>query len=85
MRSLSDVILESIKYALEKYEVKCDKTFSSVIKSVNSNRTYTVLDEGGIERKVKCCIPVAELKVGMGVWVTIPCGNLNDIHICGIN
>lgn len=85
MRSLSDIILESIKYALEKYEVKCDKTFTSVIKSVNSNGTYTVPDEGGTDRKVKCCIPEVELKVGMSVWVKIPCGNLSNMHICGIN
>lgn len=84
MRSLSDVILESIKYALEKYEVKCDKTFTSVIKSVNSNGIYTVLDEGGTERKVKCAIPNISLTVGQSVWVKVPRGNLNEIHICGI-
>lgn len=84
MRSIAEMILESIKYGIDKNEVGCDKTYTSVIKSVNSNGTYTILDNGGTDRKVKCCIPGAVLTVGQSVWVKEPCGNLNELHICGV-
>jgi len=42
------------------------------------------MDDGGVERKVKCSIPNAALKVGQYVWVKVPCGRLEDMHICGV-
>lgn len=63
---------------------KADKTFPSVIKQKNTDGTYVVLDDSGGERKVKCCIPDLDLKVGQRVYVKIPSGSLQNIHICGV-
>ena len=85
MVSISDEIINTIKYAIERYNASCDKTFKSVVKKLgNKDNTYVVLDESGQERTVKCSIPNLELKVGSRVWVKMPCGKLNDMHICGI-
>lgn len=51
---------------------------------MNDNGTYTVLDRTGTERKVKCVVPSLPLTVGKNVWVKIPCGNLNKMHIYGV-
>ena len=63
---------------------KADKTFPSVIKQKNTDGTYIVLDDSGGERKVKCCIPNLDLKVGQRVYIKIPNGSLQNIHICGV-
>lgn len=63
---------------------KADKTFLSVIKQKNTDGTYVVLDDSGGERKVKCCIPNLDLKVGQRVYLKIPNGSLQNIHICGV-
>lgn len=42
------------------------------------------MDEGGVKRKVKCAIPNAALKAGQYVWVKVPQGILENMHICGI-
>lgn len=63
---------------------KADKTFPSVIKQKNTDGTYIVLDDSGGERKVKCCIPNLDLKVGQRVFVKIPNSSLQNIHICGV-
>ena len=83
MRSVSDEILKAIEYALDKQTVNCDKTYKSVIKTVNK-KGYVVLDRSGSERTVKCCIPGLDLKVGQSVWVKEPMGRLSDIHIVGV-
>ena len=62
---------------------KTDRTFISVVKEVTP-KGYVVLDETACERTVKCAIPNVELKAGKNVWVKIPRGNLNQMHICGI-
>lgn len=83
--SVSDEIIKTIKYALERYESNRDKSFKSVVKSIGSkNDTYIILDESGQERTVKCCVPNLNLKVGSKVWVKIPSGKLKDMHIYGI-
>ena len=56
---------------------------SSIIKSVNSNNTYTILDDSGQERNVRCSIPGLELKVGMNVWVTVPMGKVGMMFVSG--
>ena len=84
MRSVSDEILKAIEYALDKQTVNCDKTYKSVIKAVNPNGTYVVLDDSGGNRTVKCCIPNLDLRVGQSVWVTAPMGKINDLHIRGV-
>ena len=62
---------------------RADRTYKSVIKSINK-KGYVVLDETGSERTVQCCIPNVELRVGQYVWIKEPMGKLNDLHICGV-
>ena len=83
MNNLSDEILKTIKYALDKKTANCDRTYKSVIKSI-SKKGYVILDSTGSERTVQCCIPGVELNTGQSVWVKEPMGKLNDIHICGV-
>lgn len=82
--SISDEILKAINYAINQQELKYDRTFTSAIKKVNSNKTYVISDDSGQERTVKCCIPGLELKVGMKVWVTIPMGKLRKMFVSGV-
>jgi hypothetical protein len=42
------------------------------------------MDDGGVERKVKCSIPNVTLKIGQYVWVKIPSGKIEEMHICGL-
>lgn len=83
MNNLSDEILKTIKYALDKKTANCDRTYKSVIKST-SKEGYVILDSTGSNRTVLCCIPGVELSTGQYVWVKEPMGKLNDIHICGV-
>lgn len=77
---LVDEIVSLIKTHTHNYDV----TFPSVVKQINTNGTYTVLDQSGVERKLKCAIPNVVLKVGQSVWVKIPCGVLENMHIYGV-
>lgn len=73
---------------LKNHEHSYDITFLSVVKSITTKggfTYYTIQDESGAERKVKCAVPSAQIKTGQSVWVKVPCGNLNKMHICGIN
>ncbi|MBO5054861.1 MAG: hypothetical protein J6C64_00695 [Lachnospiraceae bacterium] len=83
---LGKEILKSIQLMIDKRISTCkyDKTFTSVIRQINSNGTYIVLDDAGGERNAKCCIPGIVLRVGQTVWVKIPMNDLKKIHICGI-
>lgn len=83
MKSAADEILKTIKYAVDKKSINCDRTYKSVIKRIDK-KGYVILDRTGSERTVKCCIPNIEFRVGQSVWVKEPMGNLNDIHICGV-
>ena len=78
-------ILESIQIMIDNKlnKYKTDRTFVSVVKEITP-KGYIILDETGCERTVKCAIPNVELKAGKNVWVKIPRGNLNQMHICGI-
>lgn len=80
----SDQIIKTIKYALDKAQKNNDYTFKSIIKSVNTDGTYTIKDQSGIDRKIKSGISGLELKPGKMVWVKVPSGNIKDMHICGI-
>lgn len=79
-------ILKSIQIMIDEKinAYQSDKTYISVIKKVNDNNTYVVLDESGSERTVKCCIPEMKLHVGQRVWLKQPMGKLNYLHITGI-
>lgn len=83
MNNISDEILNTIKYAIENKTINCDRTYKTVIKRVTP-KGYVILDETGSERTVQCCIPGIELRPMQSVWVRIPMGRLNDIHICGV-
>lgn len=78
------ILVKEIASLIKTHEHKYDKTFSSAIKSINKDNTYTIMDDGGVERKVKCSFPNAALKAGQYVWVKVPCGRLEDMHICGV-
>ena len=83
MRNISDEIIRTIKFALDRYRPNCDITYTSIIKEV-TDKGYVILDRGGSERTVQCCIPGVELKFRQMVYVKEPMGKLNDIHICGV-
>lgn len=78
-------ILKSIQIMIDRKlnNYKADRTYKTVIKRV-SPKGYVILDETGSERTVQCCIPGIELRAGQYVYVKIPMGRLNDLHICGV-
>ena len=60
-----------------------DKTFPSVVYGVNSDGTYTIV-KANQKYNVKCAIPGLSLGLGSNVWVKIPSGRMQDMHICGV-
>lgn len=78
-------LLESVKLLFEQKQstYKADRTYKSVVKRIH-RKGYVILDQTGNERTVKCCIPGVTLRVGQGVFVKEPMGDLQQIHICGI-
>lgn len=83
MNDLSEEILNAIKYALDKKQINCDRTYKTVITAITP-KGYVILDDTGNERTVQCCIPNVSLIVGQKVWVKEPLGNLRGLHICGV-
>lgn len=83
MRDASDEILRTIKYALDRKKIKCDRTYKTIIVNI-VKKGYVILDEYGCERTVQCSIPGLELRPLQSVWVKEPRGNLNELHICGV-
>ena len=83
MINIADEILKTIKYAVERQKINCDRTYKSIIKGINK-KGYVVLDRTGSERTVKCCIPGIELRPGQSVYVKEPMGDLKGLHICGV-
>ena len=79
-----ELLVKNIIDSTNKQTNSYDISFISVIKSVNENGTYTVLDRTGSERNVKCVVPTLDLSVGKNVWIKIPSGNLNKMHIYGV-
>lgn len=84
MNHVSDEILKAIRYAIDKINIATDRTFSSIITQVNADGTYIILGEDGTERRVYSSIPSLNLEVMSKVWVKMPRGSLNNMHICGI-
>ena len=78
-------ILKSIQTMIDRKinNYKADRTYKSVIKSINK-KGYVILDETGSERTVQCCIPGIELRVGQYVWVKEPMSDLRNLHIVGV-
>lgn len=83
MSNIADEILKTIKYAIDKKTVKCDRTYKTVIKRIEKDG-YVIMDETGSERTVSCCIPNIELRPMQSVYVKEPLGNLKELHICGV-
>ncbi len=83
MANIADEILKTIKYAIDKKAVNCDRTYRTVIKRITKNG-YVIIDETGSERTVPCAIPNVELRPMQGVYVKEPMGKLNELHICGV-
>lgn len=79
-----DLLVKEFVDLIKMHEHKYDRTFASAVKSINKDNTYTIMDDGGVERKLKCSIPNTVLKAGQYVWVKVPCGRLEDMHICGV-
>ncbi len=83
MSNIADELLKTIKYAIDKKAVNCDRTYRTVIKGITKNG-YVITDEAGQERTVPCCIPNVTLRAGQSVYVKEPLGKLNELHICGV-
>lgn len=81
-----DILVKNILKAIKEIQQNTNSTqvIPSIIKSVNPNNTYTILDDSGQERNVKCSIPELELKVGMNVWVTVPMGKVGMMFVSGV-
>lgn len=83
MANIADEIIKTIKYAVDRKTINCDRTYKTVIKRV-VKKGYVILDETGSEWTVKCCIPGVELRTGQVVYVKMMQGQLKDMHICGV-
>ncbi|MEH2956909.1 hypothetical protein [Candidatus Merdisoma sp. JLR.KK006] len=83
MMNIADEILKTIKYAVGKKEINCDRTYQSIIKEIKP-KGYVILDRAGSERTVKCCIPGVTLQKFQRVWIKEPMGDLKGLHICGV-
>lgn len=83
--NFKEEIFKSIQTMVDRAVMNCkvDRTYKSVIKRI-TRKGYVVLDDAGSERTVGCCIPGLELRVGQMVWVTMPCGKLNEMFVSGV-
>lgn len=83
MANIADEILKTIKYAVDRKAVNCDRTYRTVIKRV-VKKGYVITDQTGQERTVPCGIPNVELKPMQSVYVKEPMGKINELHICSV-
>lgn len=83
MSNIAEEILKTIKYAVDRKAINCDRTFKTAVRQVTP-KGYIITDQAGSERTVKCAIPGVTLKPGQFVWATMPCGKLNDMYISGV-
>lgn len=83
MSNIADEILKTIKYAVDRKAVNCDRTYRTVIKRIDKNG-YVITDEAGQERTVPCGIPNVELRPMQSVYVKEPLGNIKELHICNV-
>ncbi len=83
MSNIADELLKTIKYAIDRKAVNCDRTYRTVIKRITKNG-YVIIDETGSERTVPCYVPNVTLSAGQSVYVKEPLGKLNELHICSV-
>lgn len=83
--SQNNNFLKSIEILVDKKLSKycADKTFPSVVYDINSDGTYAIV-KAGQKYNVKCCIPSLPISLGSNVWVKVPSGRMQDMHICGL-
>ena len=83
--SLSEELLKTIQIMINRKlkNYRADRTYKTVIKRIEKNG-YVITDETGQERTVLCGIPNVELRPMQSVYVKEPCGNLKELHICGV-
>lgn len=86
MSVVNQILIKTIDKLIDKklLNLYYDKTFPSVVYSVNENGTYKISREGHLY-DVSCALGI-DLKVSQSVWVTIPCGmkNFKDMYISGL-
>lgn len=83
MSNIADEIIKTIKYAIDKKTINCDRTYRTAIKRIEKNG-YVIIDETGSERTVPCHVPNITLRPGQSVYVKEPLGKLNELHICNV-
>lgn len=83
MSNIAEEILKTIKYAIDRKTINCDRTYKTIIKRIEK-KGYAILDRAGSERIVQCSIPGMELRTGQTVWVKEPMGDIKGLHICGV-
>lgn len=83
MVNIADEIIKTIKYAIDRKTINCDRTYKTVIKRIDKNG-YVIIDETGQERTVPCGIPNVELRPMQSVYVKEPLGKINELHICSV-
>lgn len=83
MSNIAEEILKTIKYAVDRKAINCDRTYKTTIKDI-TKKGYVVLDRAGSERTVQCCIPGVSLRKMQSVWVKEPMGDLKGLHIVGV-
>lgn len=76
---LTNGIAEALKRQIE--HLNYDKTFQSVVLEADSDGSYTILYVGQ-KYTVKNTMPF-DVRPGQSVWVKIPGGDMNLMHICG--
>lgn len=83
MSNIADEILKTIKYAVDRKAVNCDRTYRTVIKRV-VKKGYVITDQTGQERTVPCGIPNVELRPMQSVYVKEPMGRISELYICNV-
>lgn len=78
-----DVMVRKIITAIKKLrDNSSDQSFKSVCYGKDEKGNYKIVYEGRL-RSVQNSLP-CEITSGTLVWVKIPCGQLKDMHICGL-
>ena len=80
-----EVLAKEIANSLKHSCTNFDRTFISVVQAVNSDGTYTVLDEFSFDRNCVLALPNVTLEVGQRVYVTIPQNDIRKMYISGIH
>ena len=79
-----DVLVNKIVSIIENknQKLKYDKTFKSTIWGKNSDGTYQISYMNQLYNVYNAL--GTDLELGQSVWVKIPSGRMQDMHICGV-